>query len=135
MPGIGRPFLPGNTFSKGRPPGRKNKLTIFREALDKGATAIIRVVKEQALKRDPVAMKLCMERLVPVPKTPTPRFQLPTVYSAADLAPAIGAVTKAVAEGWLSAQDGESVARIIECHRRTLEAEDFERRLRVLEEG
>jgi hypothetical protein len=55
------------------------------------------------------------------------------VETAANLIEAISAVMRAVAGGRLSAQDGESVARIIESQRRTLETEEFDARLRVLE--
>ncbi len=135
MAGKGRPFERGNTAGKGRPTGSRNKLTIFREALDSGGVEIIELVRSQALKCDPVAMKLCMERLIPVTKTPNSRFQLPSIDTAAELAEAISAVTRAVALGRLSAREGESVAKIIESQRRTLETEEFDARLKVLEEA
>jgi hypothetical protein len=30
---IGRPFEPGNKMGKGRPPGSRNKMTVFQELL------------------------------------------------------------------------------------------------------
>jgi len=39
--GRGKPFEPGNTSGKGRPPGVCNKKTIFQEALEKDGEKII----------------------------------------------------------------------------------------------
>ena len=80
-------------------------------------------------------MKLCMERLIPVTKTPNSRFRLPPIETASDLTEAISALTQAVARGRLSAKEGESVAKIIESQRRTLETEEFDARLKVVEDA
>lgn len=133
--GTGRPFQQGNAEGKGRPIGSRNRKTIFQEALEKDGEKIIQKVKQRALRADPVAMRLCMERLVPVAKEPNARFQLPAVETAANLTEAISAVTKAVSEGELSAQEGESVANIVESQRRNIEVREFDARLKVLEEG
>jgi hypothetical protein len=76
-----------------------------------------------------------MERLVPLAKAPNASFQLPAVETAAGLTEAISAITEAVAEGELSPQEGESVARIVESQRRNIEVEEFDARLRNIEEG
>ena len=128
-------FEAGNKHGKGRRRGSRNRKTLFREALESGGEAIIRQIRRQALKSDPTAMRLCMERLLPVAKTPNSRFRLPPVETAANLMEAISAVTRAVAGGRLSPQDGESVARILESQRRTLETEAFDARLKALEEA
>jgi hypothetical protein len=127
-------FVVGNKEGKGRPPGRLNRATIFQEALEKGGVEIIRKVKSQALKADPTAMRLCMERLVPLAKPRNSRFPAPVAKTAEDLMQSISELLKVVAEGVLSAQEGESVARIIESQRRMIETEGYDARLRVLEE-
>ena len=66
--GIGRPFQQGNTTGKGRPAASCNKKTIFQEALEEDGEAIIQKIKLRALEADPMAMRLCMERLVPMAK-------------------------------------------------------------------
>jgi hypothetical protein len=133
--GIGKPFQQGNTAGKGRPPGTRNKKTIFQKALEKDGEKIIQKIKLRALKADPMAMRLCMERLVPLAKQSNARFLLPALETAANLTKAISAVTQAVAEGELSAQEGESIARIVESQRRNIEAGEFDARLRALEEA
>jgi len=65
----------------------------FREALESGGEAIIRAIKREALKSDPTAMRLCMERLLPLAKAQNSHFRLPSVETAANLMEAISAVT------------------------------------------
>ena len=127
-------FVAGNKEGKGRPPGRLNRATIFQEALEKGAVAIIQKVKSQALKGDPTAMRLCIERLVPRARPRNSRFPAPVAKTAEDLMQSISDLLKVVSEGVLSPQEGESVARIIESQRRMIEIEGYDARLRVLEE-
>jgi hypothetical protein len=130
----GQPFELGNKLGKGRPPGSRNKKSIFQDAMEgKGSIEIIDTAKLQALKKDPSALRLCVERLVPVCKAPNSRFPLPRLRTLADSSKAISAVVRGVAKGHLSAQEGESVARIIESYGR-VEAEGLEQRIQALEQ-
>lgn len=131
--GIGRPFRPGNKAGKGRPPGRRNRRKEFQEVLEKDAERIIERIKTEALNSNGTAMRLCMERLLPVAKAENARFELPAVESGESLAAAIAAIARAVAEGVLNAQEGESMAKVVESQRRNLEAGAFEVRLTALE--
>jgi hypothetical protein len=131
----GRPFEIGNRAGLGRPAGSRNKKTIFQIALESDGEKIIEKIKARALKSDPTAMRLCIERLIPVVRPPLKRFVLPKVDTAERLKEAVVAVTQAVAEGVLSAQEGESVARIIEAQRKNIEIGEFEARLKALEDG
>jgi hypothetical protein len=131
--GTGRPFELGNTTGKGRPPGARNKKTIYQKELEEGGVAIIHKIKERALAADPMAMRLCMERLVPLAKAPHARFWMPAVAKAADLGGALSALTEAVSEGELSAQEGEAVAKMVESQRRNFRAGNFEARIKALE--
>ncbi len=133
--GMGRPFRPGNKTGKGRPPGRRNRRKEFQEVLENDAEKIIERIKREALKSNSTAMRLCMERLLPVAKAENVRFEMPAVDSGESLAVAIAAIARAVAEGVLSAQEGESMARVVESQRRNLEAGSFEARLKALEKA
>src|SRR5579863_867213 len=108
----GRPFEMGNTAGMGRTPGSRNKRTVFQIALESDGKLIIDKIKDQALKSDPAAMRLCIERLVPVVRPPLRRFAMPPVDTAEQLKEAVSAVVQAVADGMVSAREGESVARI-----------------------
>ena len=129
----GRPFELGNKLGKGRPPGSRNKRSIFQEALESHGVEIVDTAKLQALKKDPSALRLCMERLVPICKPPNSRFKLPQLRTLADSSKAISALMREVAKGNVSAQEGESIARMIESYGR-VEAEGLERRILALEQ-
>jgi hypothetical protein len=131
----GRPFEAGNKAGTGRRVGSRNRKTVFQIALESDGEKIIEKIKARALKSDPTAMRLCIERLIPVLRPPLKRFVLPAVDTAEQLKEAIAAVTQAVADGVLSAQEGESVARIIETQRKNIEAGEFEARLKALEDS
>ena len=133
----GKPFQLGNKIGKGRPPGTRNKRTIFQEALESHGVEIINQAKLLALRPNPdmTALRLCFEGLVAKPKPPNSRFRLPGMRTPADLLKVFSALERAVAAGQTSAQDGFAVAEIIEHHRRAFETGEIDQRLRALEEG
>jgi hypothetical protein len=134
--GSGRPFAKGVSGNPaGRPVGARNAATELAQALlDGEADALVRRCVALALDGNPAAMKLCLERLVPR-RARSVRLALPPIESAADIAPAIGAIARSVAEGGLSPDDGAELSRIVESWVRALEAGDFERRLKQLEDA
>jgi hypothetical protein len=129
----GKPFEAGNKLGKGRTRGSRNKRTALVELMEDHGAAMIKQCQVLAMKGDSTALRLCMERLMPPCRAPNSRFRLPPMKTTADLVNALPVVAQEVARGRLSAQEGESIARIMETQRHTLEAEDFERRLRALE--
>jgi hypothetical protein len=133
----GKPFQLGNRLGKGRPPGTRNKRTIWQEALESHALPIINQAKFLALKPNPdmTALRLCLERLVPIAKPPNSTFRLPRIRTPADLPNALSALERAVASGQLSTQEGLAMVQMIEAHRRMFEVGDFDQRLRALEQG
>jgi Family of unknown function (DUF5681) len=113
----GRPFAKGRSGNPaGRPPGSRNRATLAAEALlDGEAAALARQAVERALAGSDLALKLCLDRILPPRRERTVRFALPPIASAADLAAALGAVAAAVAEGALT-PGGRGSSR---CRRRT----------------
>ena len=134
--GKGRPFTKGVSGNPaGRPAGSRNAATEMAQALlDGEADALVRRCVELALKGNPAAMKLYLERLVPR-RGRAVKLELPAVESAADIAPAMGAIARAVAAGGVSPYDGAELSRLVESWVRALEAGDFERRLKELEDA
>ena len=130
----GRPFAPGNKMGKGRPPGSRNQRTVFSVMMDSHGEALIKQCQVLALKGDPTALRLCMERLLPPCKPSNNRFLLPTVKTASDVGLALQSVLQEVARGHLSAQEGEAIAAILENHRRAIDSEEFGKRLQALEQ-
>jgi len=127
----GRPFKLGNS---GRPQGSRNKATLALEALltDEGE-AITRKAVEKALDGDMTALRLCLERLIPVRKDAPITFNLPEMKNANDSAAAMSGMLRAMADGEITPTEASSVASIIETYRRTLETTEIEDRLAALE--
>jgi hypothetical protein len=127
----GRPFRKGNP---GRPSGARHKSTLAIEALLEGeAEAIGRKVIEKALEGDATALRLAMERLYPVRKGRPLAFDMPPLDGATDLSLALGSVLTAIATGELTAEEGVSLAQIIDARRRSIETMELERRILDLE--
>jgi Family of unknown function (DUF5681) len=100
----GRPFEKGQSGNPARRRvGCRNKTTIAAASLLEGeAEALTRRAVELALVGDPTAMRLCIERILPPCRERTVKFVLPPIESAADIAPAMKAVTSALAGGMIT---------------------------------
>jgi Family of unknown function (DUF5681) len=120
----------------GKPPGTRARVTQLAEKLlDDDRDAIVRAVIAAAKGGDPTAMRLCIERLIPVRKGRPVVFDLPPVKTAADIAGAVGELARAMAAGELTTDEASAAASVIEMHRRAIETTEIESRLQKLEEG
>jgi hypothetical protein len=135
--GRGRPFAKGQSGNPdGRPAGARCRKTLAAALLlDGEAEALTRKAVELALAGDPTALRLCLERILPPCRERAVRFALPSIESAADIAPAMKAVAAALAGGVITPGEGEAVARIVDTFVRALETSDFERRLKAIEDA
>ena len=88
---------------------------------------------ELALGGDPTALRLCIERVLPQCRERTVKFALPPIESAADIAPAMKAVTSALADGMIKPGEAATIAAVVDTFVRAIETSDFERRLRLVE--
>lgn len=124
-------FAAGNS---GRPLGARNKATVVAAKLLEGeAEAITRKAIEQALAGDPVALRLCLERILPRIKERTIELKLPKMESACDANEAAATVIERVCAGALCPSEGAQCMGMIETFRRTLETSELERRIEALE--
>lgn len=130
-------WLPGVSGNpKGRPKGAKNHATRMILALLEGeAEMITRTAIEAAKSGDMVAVRLILDRLVPVAKERPVSIDLPDISSAAGIAAAQIAIVQAVANGQLVPRQGSTLAAIVEARRKAFETEEFERRIAALEES
>jgi hypothetical protein len=98
---------------------------------------IINQIKLLALRPNPdmTALRLCFERIIPIPKPANGRFRLPRVRTASDLPKVFSAIGRAIADGQLNAHEGFAMAQITDLHRLAFETGDFDKRIRALEEG
>jgi hypothetical protein len=132
----GRPFQKGHSGNpQGRPPGARNAATVIAEQLlDGEAATITRKVIELAKQGDLVALRLCLERIVPPRRERPVDVTLPAMNSADDASKVMGAITAAVANGELTPSEAAELSRVIEGYVKAYEATEIERRLRLLEE-
>ena len=120
----------------GMPKGTRHRATMLAEKLmEDDAENIVRAVVSAAKAGDPTAMRLCVERLVPLRKGRPVVFDLPPVKTAADIAGAVGELARAMAAGELTPDEASAAASVIEMHRRAIETTEIERRLQRLEEA
>lgn len=126
-------FGPGNP---GKPKGTRHKATrAVLDMLGDESERLTRKAIEMALKGEPVALRLCLERIAPPRKDAPVTFTLPQMRSAADAATAAGAIIEAVASGELTPSEGAHVMALVDAYRRTLEMGELEQRIAFLESG
>ncbi len=120
---------------KGRPKGSRNKATILaEELLDGEVEELVRRCIELALEGDQVALKLCMECLIPPRKDRPVTLKLPDTRTPADLVEASAVLLEAVTSGELTPAEGQALGAVLEGLRRSHELNDIDDRLRDLEE-
>jgi hypothetical protein len=127
----GRPFQPGNP---GRPPGSRNKTTRLVERLVEGdAEKLSRKMIELAKKGNVRCLEYCLDRLLPKRSGRPLDLQLPAIKSVHDLIAAMSAVTTAVNNGDLTAEEATHVVRWFEGYANIFTVYDFAVRLETLE--
>jgi hypothetical protein len=128
------PFQPGNTFGRGRPQGSRNKATIaLQEMLDGHGDAITKKCALLALEGDPTALRLCMERLIPPKKDHAVKFKRRPTSTAAEVAAAMDAVLKDMAEAHLTPAEGQMIMSSLEGRLRIIQVVEHEARMADLE--
>lgn len=124
-------FKPGNP---GKPPGTRSRATRAAEALlDGEAEKLTRTAIDKALEGDSVALRLCLERLVPPRKDSPIRIELPVISTASDVVSASAAVLSAVASGEISPDEAGRVMTLLTAHRAIVETSELADRIAALE--
>jgi len=101
--------------------------------LDGEAERLTRKVLEMALAGDIVAMRLCLERILPPRRERPERFKLPELQSPPDAAAAMAALAAPVADGDLTPSEAAELSKLVAACVKALEASDFDQRLRAIE--
>jgi hypothetical protein len=123
----GRPFRPGNP---GRPPGARNKTTrLVEQLLDGEAERLTRTQIALALAGNVRCLHDCLERLAPRRNGRPVDFQLPAIKQPQDIVAAMAAITTAVNNGDLSAEEAGHLVHLLEAHVKAIETHDFAVRL------
>jgi hypothetical protein len=130
-------FARGHSGNRaGRPKGCRDRANRATWALlAQEGEALAKKAVELALAGDPLALRLCLERLVGPCRDRAVEFAMPAIRNAADLAPAMAALAAAAAEGRLTPREALQLRHVVEGYVRSVEASEFERRLRALEEA
>jgi hypothetical protein len=133
--GPGRRFVKGESGNPaGRPNGARNHATRVAEDLLEGeAEAITRRAIELAKEGDTTALRLCLERIMPVRRDRATPFALPELRTAGDAVKASAALLKAVANGELSTDQAAALGKLIESYVKAIEVSELEARIEALE--
>ena len=137
MPGDGKPFEQGQSGNPGgRPRGARNRSTKVLEAIFDGESeALTRKVIELAKDGDTVALRMCMDRLMPVRKDRPITFSLPDIETPADLTKATRALMQGVADGEITPSEAAELSKLVDAHVKAISAADFAERLAALEQS
>lgn len=126
------PGVSGNP--KGRAKGSKNRTTRMAEALLEGeARALTRKCIDLAMAGDVIALKLCLERILPRRHERTLSFRLPSVKQPTDAGHALAVILKGVGDGSLMPGEAKALVALVEATLKNVETVDHERRLSALE--
>ena len=81
-----------------------------------------------------VALRLCLERILPPRRDRPISVELPRIETPQDIADASAEVMRAVSEGTITPNEGQAVMAMLETHRRAVEVAELSNRLDRLEE-
>ena len=131
----GRPFEPGNKFSRGRPRGSRNKRSAcIQQLLEQYGETIMQKALAEAIKGDVPLLRTFLSFLLGRPgDRPIQTGPLP-MGSLEELSKSSEKVLQKVASGKLSPGEARNLNDLMEDRRRVLETEELERRVRALEQ-
>ncbi len=88
---------------------------------------------ELAKAGDTTAIRLCLERIMPVRRDRATPFEMPELKTAADAVQASAALLEAVAAGELTTSQAAELGRLVESYVRAIETAELEARIEALE--
>ena len=105
------------------------------EALFEGEVEeICRKAIEEAKQGNIQAIKLILDRILLTKKEALIFIDLPVIKAGSDILEAVSRVTEAVCHGKISPSEGEMLTRIIDRQAKAIEVNEFEERLKNLED-
>ncbi len=128
--------MPGECGNpEGRPQGSRNRARVLVETLlDGRAEALAGKAVEMALAGDVLAMRLCLDRLVPARREREMTLPIPAPATAEQLTAGFARVAQAISNGELTPSQTNSVSALLEAARRAIETADLSRRVEELEQ-
>jgi hypothetical protein len=128
-------FKPGQSGNPaGKANGTRHRATRAAEALlDGEAEALTGRAIEMALAGDTVAMRLCLDRILPARRDRHVSFTFPPMETAADAVAATAALVNAVAAGEVTPSEAAELSKLVEGFAKVVELHDVQQRLEALE--
>lgn len=122
----GRPFTKGRSGNPaGKPKGARHRATIAAEVLlDGEADALVRKAVELALGGDVVALKLCLDRILPPRRERSLVLNLPRVRTPGDHAATSAAIIDAATKGEITLGEASELAKLVAVHVAALESSE-----------
>jgi hypothetical protein len=132
----GRSFEPGNKFGRGRPPGSRNKKTIFAQGLvHECAPTLICKALVLALQGDRQLIRIFLDRLLPRPQDSRVKIGRLPMNTIEELTESHGMVMNKVASGQITPTQAVKIDSMLENRRRHIETQELARRVRALEQA
>jgi hypothetical protein len=114
--------------------GARNAVTLACEALLVGqAEALTQKAIQMALEGDPVALRLCLDRICPPRKDRPVTFPLPPITSARDAADIMSSVAEAVATRRMTPGDAAEYAKVVDAYVKAYQTAELDDRLARVE--
>lgn len=119
---------------KGRPKGSIGQAALLaKNIFEENVTVICNRLVDEAKNGNIQAIRLILDRILPVRKELPMKINLPEIKCAQDVSAAITIITSAIADGHITVSEGESLSKIIDINLKTIETQDFQIRLEKLE--
>jgi len=120
---------------KGKPKGARHAVTVAAQnLLESESEALSRKAVEMALEGDTVALRLCLERILPAAKErPIIGYSMVSLNGPQDVLVALGRVAEDLSEGRLIPSEATAICNVLGHYRKHYEATELEERLRKLE--
>jgi hypothetical protein len=116
--------------------GSRHKASLLAESLlDGECDRITRRCIYEALRGDTVALRLCLERLLPPIKSRPINFKLPELRTISDAQDALAKIIAGTTSGAILADEAATLASIVSSFVKTVEVAELESRLAALEQA
>jgi Family of unknown function (DUF5681) len=121
---------------KGRPAGSRNRASLIAEVSIGGQTEeLAKKAIAMALNGDVVALRLCLERVLPPARERPCLFRMPKLQTTSDAIAVLALVSDGLAKGELLPYEAEALCNVVATFTKTIELTALEDRLEALERG
>lgn len=128
---------PNGRFAKGtggRPKGAKSRVAMASQnLLDDHAEDLVRKAVELAMAGDTVALRICLDRIIPPARERFLEVSIPTLERGSDAPAAIAAIVTALSRGELTTLEAQKLTSLVGDWCEALEVHENDEIIRLLE--